>query len=156
MFIALNDTHLVMCITKEHTLNNTVKYNVDFLKCCLFSSGCLPILMSSCAFFKTSKQNFTFINIYLVSLDPLFCLPWKLIEFYRQQIVRGQPCLTFCDPVDCSPPGSSVHGIFQARILEWVVISYFMGSFQPRDVTCVSCVSCIDRQIYHCDTVIGS
>ena len=34
-------------------------------------------------------------------------------------------CLTLCDPMDCSPPGSSVHGIFQARILEWVSISYF-------------------------------
>ena len=36
-----------------------------------------------------------------------------------------QSCLTLSDPMDCSPPGSSVHGIFQARILEWVVISYF-------------------------------
>ena len=33
-------------------------------------------------------------------------------------------CLTLCDPVDCSPPGSSVHGIFQTRILEWIAISY--------------------------------
>ena len=32
----------------------------------------------------------------------------------------AQSCLTFCDPIDCSPPGSSVHGIFQARVLEWV------------------------------------
>ena len=37
-----------------------------------------------------------------------------------------------CDPVDCSPPGSSVHGISQARILEWVAISFFRGSSQPR------------------------
>ena len=46
--------------------------------------------------------------------------------------------------MDCSLPGSSVHGIFQARILEWVVVSYSRGSSQPRDQTCVSC---IDRQI---------
>ena len=39
-----------------------------------------------------------------------------------------QLCPTFCGPMDCSPPGSSVHGIFQARILEWVVISYSRGS----------------------------
>ena len=58
-----------------------------------------------------------------------------------------------CDPVDCSPPGSPVHGISQARILEWVVISYFRGSSQPRDPTHVSCISCIGRQIlYHCAT----
>ena len=46
-----------------------------------------------------------------------------------------QSCLTLCDPVDCSPPGSSVHGILQARILEWVAISFSRGSFQPRDWT---------------------
>ena len=39
---------------------------------------------------------------------------------------------TLCDSTDCSPPGSSVHGILQARILEWVVIPFFRGSFQPR------------------------
>ena len=39
----------------------------------------------------------------------------------------------FCDPMDCSPPGSSVHGISQARILEWVAISLSRGSSQPRD-----------------------
>ena len=37
-----------------------------------------------------------------------------------------------CDPVDCSPPGSSVHGILQARVLEWVAISFSRGSSQPR------------------------
>ena len=39
----------------------------------------------------------------------------------------SQSCPTLCDPVDCSPPGSSVHGILQARILEWVAISFFRG-----------------------------
>ena len=48
---------------------------------------------------------------------------------------------------DCSPPGSSVHGILQARILEWVAISFSRGSSRPRDRTCISC---IDRQILHC------
>ena len=43
-----------------------------------------------------------------------------------------QLCLTLCDPRDCSPPGSSVHGISQARILEWVVISSSRGSFRPK------------------------
>ena len=39
-----------------------------------------------------------------------------------------QSCLTLCDPMDCSPPGSSVHGILQARILEWVALFFFRGS----------------------------
>ena len=64
-----------------------------------------------------------------------------------------QSCPTLCDPMDCNPPGSSVHGIIQATILEWVAISYFRGPFQPRDGNCFSCISCIDRQIlYHCAT----
>ena len=52
-------------------------------------------------------------------------------------------CSTLCDPVDCSPPGSSVHGISQARIPEWVAIPFSRGSSRPRDPTHVSCVSCI-------------
>ena len=43
-----------------------------------------------------------------------------------------QSCLTLCNAMDCSPPGSSVHGILQARILEWVAISFSRGSSRPR------------------------
>ena len=46
-----------------------------------------------------------------------------------------QSCLTLCDPMDCSPPGSSVHEILQARILEWVAMPSSRGSSQPRDRT---------------------
>ena len=51
-----------------------------------------------------------------------------------------QSCPTLCNPMDCSLPGSLVHGIFQARILEWVAISFSRGSFQPRDRTQVSSI----------------
>ena len=55
----------------------------------------------------------------------------------------------FCDPMDCSPPSSSVHGILQARIPEWVVMPSSRGSSQPRS-NLVSYVSCIGRQVlYH-------
>ena len=50
----------------------------------------------------------------------------------------AQSCPTLCDPMDCSLPGSSVHGIFQARVPEWVAISFSRGSSQPRDWTQVS------------------
>ena len=46
-----------------------------------------------------------------------------------------------CDPMDCTPPGSSVHGILQARILDWVTISISRGSSQPRDWTWVFCLA---------------
>ena len=52
--------------------------------------------------------------------------------------VRAPSCLTVCNPMDCSLPGSSVHGMFQARILVWVAISSSRGSSQPRDQTWVS------------------
>ena len=54
------------------------------------------------------------------------------------KVVVAQSCLTLCDPMDCSPPGSSVHGILQARILEWVAISFWRRSSRPRDWTQVS------------------
>ena len=64
--------------------------------------------------------------------------------------VHAELCLTLCDPMDCSPPGSSVHGIFQARILEWVAMPSSRGSSRPRDWTPVSWVSCTGRQnLYH-------
>ena len=53
-----------------------------------------------------------------------------------------QLCLTLWDPRDCSMPGSSVHGVLQARILEWVAISFPRRSSRPRDQTRVSCRSC--------------
>ena len=66
-------------------------------------------------------------------------------------VVQSRP--TLCDPMDRSPWGSSVHGILQARILDRVAISSSRVSSRPRDRTCVSCVSCIGRQIlYHCAT----
>ena len=52
-----------------------------------------------------------------------------------------QSCPTLCDPMNCSLPGSSVHGIFQARVLEWVAIAFSRGSSGPRDRTRVSCIA---------------
>ena len=61
-------------------------------------------------------------------LSPLLYLAsgwkWKLV---------AQSYLTICDPMDCSPPGSFVHGILQATILEWITIPFSRGSSQPRD-----------------------
>ena len=54
-----------------------------------------------------------------------------------------QSCLTLCKPVDCSPPGSSVHGILQTRILQWIAMLSSRGSSQSRDQSQVSCISCI-------------
>ena len=58
-----------------------------------------------------------------------------------------QSCPTLWDPNDCSPPGSSVHGLLQARILEWVAMSYSRGSSRPKDWTHVSCICSHQRKI---------
>ena len=55
----------------------------------------------------------------------------------------AQLCLTLCNPTDSSPPGSPVHGVLQAKILEWVTISYSRWSSSPRDWTRVPCI--VDR-----------
>ena len=60
-------------------------------------------------------------------------LQWKLVLG-----IWSLACLTLCDPMDCSLPGSSVYEILQARILEWVAILSSRGSSQPRNRTCIS------------------
>ena len=62
----------------------------------------------------------------------------------------AQSRLTLCNPMDCSPPGSFVHGISQARILEWVAICFSRKSSSPRDPTHVSCVSYIASRFFPC------
>ena len=70
---------------------------------------------------------------------------------------RSQPAVVSdCDSVDCSPPSSYVHGVFQARILEWIAISSSRGSSHPNDQTVISCVSCIGRQILLPLSYLGS
>ena len=65
-------------------------------------------------------------------------------------------CVTLCDPMDCSPPGSSVHGILQARTLEWVAVPSSRGSSRSRDWTCTSYVFCIGRQVIYHQCCLGS
>ena len=62
-------------------------------------------------------------------------------ERERERERVAQSCLTLCNPMDYSPGGSSVHGILQARILEWVAIPFSRGSSRPRDRTRVSCIA---------------
>ena len=73
----------------------------------------------------------------------LFVTPWTAAcqaSLRKEESEVAQSCPTLCDAMDCSPPVSSVHGILQARILEWVAISFSRGSSQPRD-TQVSCIA---------------
>ena len=64
--------------------------------------------------------------------------PYQL--FHTWYCLVAKSCMTLCNPMNDSPPGSSVHGISQARILQWVAISPFRGSSQPRDWIHFSCI----------------
>ena len=66
---------------------------------------------------------------------------FKVVLHLKVKVLVAQSCPTLCNPMDCSPPGFSVHGILQARILEWVAIPFSRGSSWPRDRTWVSCTA---------------
>ena len=77
----------------------------------------------------------------------LYCEHFCSDMYLRPKVLFTQSCMTLCDPMDCSLPGSSVHEILQARTLEWVAMPFSRGSSQPRDRTYVSCFT--GRYFYH-------
>ena len=86
-------------------------------------------------------------NLHFLHLGVLIWLEWSFLcgawstMLMSSCCLVAQSCLTLWDPMDCGPPGSSVHGILQARILGWVVISFSRGSSWCRDQTCISCIA---------------
>ena len=78
------------------------------------------------------SQKIKFIILTILSLQFENEMNWNKV---------AQLCLTLCDPIDCSLPASSVHGIFQSRVMEWVAISFSRGSSWPRDQTQVICIA---------------
>ena len=79
-------------------------------------------------------------GIFPIQGSNLGLLHYKQILYHlshgrKVKMLVTQLCLTLCDPTDCGPPGSSVHGILQARILEWVAVLISRGSSWPRDCT---------------------
>jgi len=73
----------------------------------------------------------------------IFTLHITSLSVHRvlSSVLVAQSCLIFCNPMDCSSPGSSVHGILQARILEWVAMPSSKGSFWLGDKTWISCIA---------------
>ena len=69
-------------------------------------------------------------------------------EMFCVCVLVAQSCPTLCNPMDCNPPGSTVHGVSQARLLEQVAISFFRGSSQPSYQTHFFCVSCIAGKFF--------
>ena len=103
------------------------------------------------------SQNGTTGNVFII-------LPWINYKIYNKSVIKTlcmcvhakslQLYPTLYDHMDCSPPGSSVHGILQARILEWVAMSFSRESSWPRDRIHVSYVSSIGRRVWSSSTTL--
>ena len=110
---------------------------------------------------QTASQSSLGFSIMFPPILPTLSTAWLQSDFYifRYSLQGSSPSKSFlhlrasmlslvwlfCDPMDCSPPGISVHGISQARILERVIISFSRGSSWPKDWIWVSCVFCIGQ-----------
>ena len=88
-------------------------------------------LLGGMYYLRFALKNISCLCFAILSFTPVFVGGWG----EKKESEVAQSCLTLLDSMDCSLPGSSVHEIFQARILEWVAISFSRGSSQPRDWT---------------------
>ena len=135
---------------------HTIKHRTPSLPLSLLSSNLLQ-LCRLLALFQTHSvlscpvpRLFTGVLQTMTGLHSICLLAsWENATYCFQVFSQLSLCvhLTLWGPMNCSPPGSSVHGIFQARLLEWVAISSFRGSSQPRHQTCVSCISCVGKYL---------
>ena len=124
---------------------------------CLLSWWCHPTISSSAALFTSCSQPLPASGSFLTSQSTL-CISWPKywsLSFsinpsneYSGLISFWIDWFDFLAFMDCSPPGSSVCGIFQAKILGWVVISSSKGSYWPRNWTSIFCVSCIAGRFF--------
>ena len=118
-----------MLIRKISKTNILIKFQskIKFISCFKSQRSCCVSTSSSFAMksLPLSKCIWDIFQKFSKVFYPCCCLVPKL-------------CLTLCDPVNCSPPGSSVHRISQARILEWAAISFSRGSSLLKDQTCIS------------------
>ena len=115
------------------------------------------ILLFSKHVLRATLCEVVFTNKHCIAkISQTTCISGIRMHKYTSLILRKVDCVcsvtrscsTLCDPKNCSPPRSSVYGILQARILEWVAISFSRLSSQSRDQTRVSCVSCIARGFF--------
>ena len=104
---------------------NALYKNRNDLAICFLNGSCNYVFIIVYIIFYQSNENWSFLCLYSHA-----CRHAKSL----------QSCLTLWDPVNCSPPGTTVHGIFQARILEWVAMPSSRGSSWPGDRTSVSCL----------------
>ena len=129
-----SDIYTHTCIPTSHTHTHThtlfqILFIIGYYK---ILSRVFPVLYSWSLLIISSIHS----NMYILIPNSCFIPPRHLpflISKIKMKVTKS--CLTLCNPMPCSPPGSSVHGLFQARVLEWVAISFSRGSSQPKDGT---------------------
>ena len=125
---------------KVHDLQD-IKYNIVFTSLKLLFSFCWGLRKNYSEYLFKITIPSSFLYRYNNKFYVKFHYILKVISHMCMYVLVAQLCPTICDPMDCSPPGSSVHGIVQAWILDWVAISFARGSSWPRDWTEVSCIA---------------
>ena len=146
----------VVCIISIYSLDLWwLRWYRICLQCGMLQSSCLENFMDRRAWQATvhgirksqirlSDYTFTFTSILHLSLYLSVYIPLKCKVKSESEV--AQSCPTLCDPMDCSLSGSSIQGVFQARVLEWGAISFSRGSSRPRYRTWVSCI--VSRHFY--------
>ena len=94
--------------------------------------------LSLCLFFQINHFKKSLGGDYKCNVEIQMCLTMRCVHMHVQSL---QSCLTLCDSMDCNLPGSSIHGILHARILEWVAVPSLRGSSQLRDWTRIFCIT---------------
>ena len=144
-FSRVKDVHrLVYACALSHSVVSNSLWPID---CSCYIQGILQARILKWVAIPFSRQSswprdrtwvFCIAGVFLLSEPP--GKPIQDSESERESEI-AQSCPILCDPMNCSLPGSSVHGIFQARVLEWGAISFSRGSSQPRDRTQVSWIA---------------
>ena len=154
LFLTICDS--MDCSPKCSTVHRILKARI--LEYCV---GCLVLLQG---IFLTQGSNPSLLRLLRWQADSLPLTPPGK-PYNRMKVLLAQSCLTLCNPMKCSLPGSSIHGILQVRILVWVAMPFSRGSSWPMNRTLVSCIagrfhnwatreSCI--RIYSCYSVTQS
>ena len=158
------------CLHGHHTMSSAPTLCTEFCSCYDWTWGgdpapAGPVIFSLLGiWFVIETQEVSFSSLHWGKCkcrrlrEKIYLLSWLTVWKNRSLGNRRAMCLcanslqscpTLCDPMDCSPPGSSVHDVIQSRILEWVAMSFSRGSSQQRDWSLILYVFFIGRRVFY-------
>ena len=144
-FSSYSGTHKIQMLVSLILFQRFLRLSsVLFILFTLFcSSEVISTILSSSSLICSSASDILLLihsRLFLISIILLFASAYSFFNSSESDESEvAQSCPTLCDPMDCSLSGSSIHGIFQTRVLEWIAISFSRGSSRPRKRTRVSC-----------------